>query len=69
MRRKKILDSKKAKAIDDFNSQMNAGIGDPINSTENLKTNAYISIDPIMSNDPNELNLEIGTETGMPYDD
>ena len=69
MSRKKLLTPDEAKAIDDFNLEMNTEIGDVINSIEKTKNNGYISMNPIVSKDPNELKLEIGTETGIPDDD
>jgi len=67
--RKKLLDPNEAKAIEDFNLEMNTAIGDPNNSLETTENNGYISMNSIVSKDPNELKLEIGTETGILDDD
>jgi len=64
--RKKLLDPNEVKAIDDFNSEMNMEIGVINKSDEYREINEYISMNPIVSQDLNELNLEIGTETGIP---
>ncbi|SET59511.1 hypothetical protein SAMN05660297_02872 [Natronincola peptidivorans] len=69
MKRRKLLNPNKLKAIDKFNSEMSGEIGDIDKSIEGKSTNSGGLMDPIIPKDPNDLKLEIGTETGIPNDD